>query len=75
MPRFYFNVFPNGPERDQDGSECLDIYVAQSNAVRMAGEIMRDLGRKNWSGEWRLEMSDAQGQNLFIVRFSAEEVA
>jgi hypothetical protein len=74
MPRFYFNLFPDGPDPDEDGSECSDIYVAQSHAVRMAGEIMRDLGRKYWSGEWRLELTNAEGQKLFIVRFSAQEV-
>lgn len=75
MPRFYFNVFPDGPELDEVGSNCPDVYVAQSHAVRMAGEIMRDLGRMFWSGgEWRIEVTDADGKTLYVVRFSAHEV-
>ena len=75
MPRYFFNVFPDGVEHDAEGSEFPNIYIAQSQAIRMTGEIMTDLGRKVWSGgQWRLEVSDFDGQTLFIVRFSAEEV-
>jgi hypothetical protein len=76
MPRFYFNMFLDGAEPDEEGTECPDVYVAQAHAVRTAGEIMLDLGRRFWSGgEWRLELTDADGKRLFIVRFSAEEVS
>lgn len=75
MPRYHFHVFTDGEERDGDGYECADIYVAQSQAVRMSGEIIRDLGRRFWNGgEWRLEVTDTDGKTLFIVRFSAEDV-
>lgn len=76
MALYFFNVFPDGSDPDSEGTECPDIYIAQSQAIRMAGEIMTDLGRRFWSGsQWRLEVSNRQGQTVFIVRFSAEEVA
>ena len=75
MPRYFFHVFDGVSTPDLEGTELADIYIAQSEAIRMSGEIMRDLGAKFWDGsDWRLEVTDADGRTLFIVRFSAEEV-
>ena len=75
LPRYYFNVFDGVSAPDAEGTECADIYVAQSEALRMSGEIMRDLGMRFWGdSEWRLEVTDAAGRILFIIRFSAEEL-
>ena len=75
MPRYFFNVFDGTSAPDAEGTECADIYVAQAEALRMSGEIMRDLGTRFWGGsEWRLEVTDVAGRTLFIIRFSAEEV-
>jgi hypothetical protein len=60
--------------RDQDGTELPDIYVAQAEAIRLSGEILRDMGGRFWDGTaWRLEVEDEQSQVLFVLRFSAEE--
>ncbi|MCF1503750.1 hypothetical protein L0F51_08250 [Afifella sp. H1R] len=76
MPRYFFNVYPDSAELDREGTEIADSYEAQAEAVRMAGEIMRDLGRRFWTGEeWRLDVIDAEGNRIFVVRFSAREVA
>ena len=56
------------------GSELPSIYVAQAEAIRLSGELLRDLGARFWDGtEWRLEVADEQAQVLFVLRFSAEE--
>ena len=74
MPRYFFNVYDGTSAPDAEGTECADIYVAQAEALRMSGEIMRDLGTRFWGGsEWRLEVTDTAGRILFIIRFSAEE--
>lgn len=74
MPRFFFHVYDDQSLLDDEGTELADIYVAQGQAIRMSGEIIRDLRGQFWnSGEWRLEVTDARGTTLFIVRFSAEE--
>lgn len=75
VPRYFFHVFDGVSSPDAEGTECADIYVAQSEALRMSGEIMRDLGTRFWDGsEWRLEVTDAAGRKLFVIRFSAEEM-
>jgi hypothetical protein len=74
MPRYFFHVQDGSSSPDQDGTELLDVYTAQAQAVRMSGEILRDVGAKFWNGtEWRLEVADERGQILFVLRFSAEE--
>lgn len=74
MPRYFFNIYDGEPEPDLEGSEFADIYLAQAEAVRMSGEVMRDLGARFWGGgNWRLEITDAEGRKLFVVHFSAEE--
>jgi hypothetical protein len=75
LPRYFFQIFDGVSMPDLEGTECADIYVAQSEALRMSGEIMRDLGSRFWDGpEWRLEVTDADGRKLFVIRFSAEEM-
>ena len=75
MPRYFFHIYDGEPQLDLEGTELPDIHIAQSQAIRMSGEIMRDLGAKFWDGaNWRLEITDAVGRKLFIIHFSAEEV-
>jgi hypothetical protein len=60
---------------DADGTELADTYTAQAAAIRLSGEILRDLGAKFWNGAlWKLTVSDEQRRVLFILRFSAEEM-
>ena len=76
MPRYFFNVYDGHVSADQDGTELPDFYAAQSEAIRMSGEILRDMGARFWDGtEWRLEVADERGQVLLVLRFSAEERA
>ena len=75
MPRYFFHIYDGEPDPDLEGVELADIYLAQSEAIRMSGEVMRDLGAKFWDGrEWRMEVTDADDRKLFIIHFSAEEV-
>ncbi len=74
MPRYFFHVIDGRNVRDEDGTELADISVAQAEAIRLTGEILRDMAGRFWDGtEWRLEVGDEQGQVLFVLRFSAEE--
>lgn len=74
MPRYFFHVRDGTSTPDDIGTDLPDIYSAQALAVRTCGEILRDMGARFWDGtEWRLEVADAQGQVLFVLRFSAEE--
>ncbi|MBL0403630.1 hypothetical protein JKG68_06585 [Microvirga aerilata] len=74
MPRYFFHVTDGHSERDTEGTELPDIYTAQDQAIRTSGELLRDMGAKFWNGsEWKLEVTDEQGQILLTLRFSAEE--
>ena len=76
VPRYFFHIYDGGPEPDLEGTECADMYVAQSEAVRMSGQIMQGLGARLWNGgNWRLEVTDAEGRRLFVIHFSAEVAA
>ena len=76
MPRYFFHIFDGDLQPDLEGTECADIYVAQAEAVRMSGEIMRDLGARFWDGSnWRLAVADEDGRKLFIIHFFAEEIS
>jgi hypothetical protein len=74
MPRYFFHVHDGTESRDTEGTELRDIYTAQAEAIHLSGALLRDLGAKFWNGtEWRLEVADARGCALFVLRFSAEE--
>ena len=75
MPRYFFNVYDGYSSFDQDGTELPDIYTAHSEAIRLSGEILREVGGKFWNGtEWKLEVTDEKGAVLFVLRFSAHEI-
>jgi hypothetical protein len=74
VPRYFFHVIDGRSSPDLEGYECADIRVAQDEAIRMSGQIMRDRGSHFWDGsEWRMEVTAGE-RNLFVVRFSAEEL-
>ena len=50
MPRYFFHVTDGSSVRDDEGTELPDIYTAQAEAIRMSGEILRDMGAKFWNG-------------------------
>ena len=74
MPRYYFHVADGYSFPDEEGTELPDIYKAQAEAIRLSGEILRDMGGKFWNGtEWTLTVADERSQVLFTLRFSALE--
>lgn len=74
MPRYFFHVYDGSSDIDQEGTELPDIYAAQEEAIRLSGELLREMGGKFWDGAvWSLEVTDEAGRILFILRFSAEE--
>ena len=74
MPRYFFHVHDGTASRDTEGTELRDIYMAQAEAIHLSGALLRDIGAKFWNGtEWSLEVADARGCALFVLRFSAEE--
>jgi hypothetical protein len=74
MPRYFFHIHDGRSIRDREGTERSDIYVAQAEAVRLSGALLRDLGAKFWDEkDWKVEVTDELDQTLFILTFSVEE--
>lgn len=74
MPRYFFDITDGRVSSDAEGTDLPDIYTAQAEAIRLSGEILRDMGARFWNGtEWMLTVSDERRRVLFVLRFSAEE--
>lgn len=74
VPRYFFHVVHPTSEPDGDGHDFPDIYAAQAAAVRLCGEILRDIEGKFWDNPvWRLEVRSHEERLLFTLTFTAEE--
>ena len=51
MPRYFFQVHNSDSIPDADGTELSDIYAAQTDAVKLSGALLRDLGGQFWNGQ------------------------
>lgn len=66
MPRFYFNVHDGKSGLDVIGTELPDWQTARIEAVRLAGEILRDDAPHIVLGDnWRIDVTDPRGLILF----------
>lgn len=74
MPRFHFNIYDGYTARDEAGTELEDHEAARTMAIRLAGELMVDEGRRTKLGdEWRLEVTDHTSLVLYRIDFSIAE--
>ena len=74
MPRYFFHVDDGFSTRDVDGTDLPDIFAAQGEAIRLSGELLREMEAKFWNGvEWSLTVTDENEGVLFILRFSADK--
>ena len=73
MPRYFFNVVSPSPDPDKEGTEFSDIYAAQTAAVRLCGEMIKEIDGKFWDNPiWRLEVTSHDFRVLFTLTFSAD---
>jgi hypothetical protein len=69
MPRYFFNVVDGRAYADSEGMELLNIKAAEREAIRTAGEIIRD---DHFRGEnWALEVLDEYRNVVLTLRFDA----
>jgi hypothetical protein len=74
MPRYFFNVIDGRDIIDNQGSELAGLKEARVEAIQLAGAILRDEGDTFWKGEeWHMNVTDASGQSLLKLHFSAED--
>lgn len=74
MPRYFFNVRDGVSTVDPNGTELRDIYEAQSEAVKLSGELLCEVGGRFWDGGgWNIDVLDHTGHILFTLCFTAIE--
>lgn len=73
MPRYFFNVYHDRAELDEEGEELPDVQAAWREATVTAGQIIQDLdGRLKPGKDWRLEVTDEFANPLYVIHVSAD---
>jgi hypothetical protein len=68
VPQYFFNEFDGQYKVDDRGLELPTLEEARLEAVRYAGEAMRDQPELAWKGEeFRVEVTDEKELVLFTV--------
>jgi hypothetical protein len=74
MPRYFFHVYHDQPEIDDEGEELPDKHAAWEEATVMAGRTLQSLAGKLRPGrEWRMEVTDEFANPLYVLRIHAEK--
>jgi hypothetical protein len=74
MPLYYFVV--DADPLPADGIELSDIRTAWEEAIRAAGEIVRDLdGSFEVGTEWSMQVRDAEHKPLRTIKVITEKHA
>ena len=50
-----------------------DLAHARGEAIRAAGEMIREIGDDFSGGEWQMRVADESGRTVLTLRFSATE--
>lgn len=75
MPRYFFNILNSTFEPDHEGTECASMDAVKAEAVRAAGEFLRDQGGavRN-TGRWYMFVVDEQNRTRLKLEFTAEDL-
>jgi uncharacterized protein DUF6894 len=74
MPRYFFHVYHEREEIDDQGEELPDNHAAWHEATVTAGQILQGLdGRLQPEREWRMEVMDEFQNALYVLRIHAEK--
>jgi hypothetical protein len=74
MPKYFFIVRHQGQISDHsDGIDFPDLNAARLEALKSAGELLRELNVPLEAGsEWRMEVADETRRPIFSLRVIAE---
>jgi hypothetical protein len=74
VPRFHFNVCDGVNLPDREGTELSDYAEARVEAMRLAGEILKNTAHRLALGEdWHMEVTNERGLVLFRLTFQVVE--
>lgn len=73
MPRYFFHIYHNGVQPDEEGEELPDKHAAWREATVTAGQMLQGIdGKLRPHSEWRMEVMDEFQNQLFVLRINAE---
>jgi hypothetical protein len=74
MPLYFFHVYHDRDQPDQDGEELPDAHAAWKEATVMAGQILQNIDGKLKPGhDWRMEVADEFANVLFVLQVTASK--
>jgi hypothetical protein len=75
VQRYFFHVRDGITSRDETGFECAGVDELHAEALRAAGEILRELGPQFWDHRnWTMWVEDSSGSTVLTLDFSASEL-
>ena len=75
MPRYFFNTHDSRDMPDRDGVDLPDLKAVRGEAVKAAGEMLRDIDGALTGEEWIMEVTNEAGRLVLTLLFSATEHA
>jgi hypothetical protein len=75
MMRYFFHVRDRRDLPDEDGADLTDMQAVRGEAIRAAGEMVRELDGAFTGEEWRMDVTDEEGRQVLTLRFSVTEHA
>lgn len=76
VPRFFFHVRDSTEIIDRVGTECTGREDARAQAVRAAGDMLKELGGRFWDDEqWRMSVTDEAGAAVCAARNPPSRIA
>ena len=76
LPRYYFHLHDGQELLDDEGVLIGDDSTARAEAIRAAGEMLRDTAGRLWNGEdWRMLVVKETGETVCSLYFSLERGA
>ena len=74
MPRYFSHVIDGKKLIDDEGTELLGLRQARTEAIQLAGAILRVEGDTFWKGEqWHMNVTDASGRSVLKLHFSVDD--
>jgi hypothetical protein len=74
MPRYFFNIYHNGAQLDEEGEEWPDHHAAWREATVTAGQMLQSIdGDLKPRRDWRMEVTDEFQNPLYVLHINAEK--
>jgi len=74
MPRYFFHITHQRAEIDHEGEELPDKHAAWKEATVTAGQMHQSIdGKLARDRDWRMEVTDAFQNTLYVLHLQAEK--